>query len=61
YISKKVNAETDEGPKLAKQFKVSAYPTLIFLDQNGKILLQTEGARTKNQLIKLGKQAKRKM
>lgn len=44
YISYKVDAEKGNGVNLASIFKVSVYPTLLFLDTNGKVLERKEGA-----------------
>ncbi|QVY64999.1 thioredoxin family protein [Polaribacter sp. Q13] len=35
FVSIKVNAEKGEGVELAKKYKVSAFPTLFVLDENG--------------------------
>lgn len=32
FVSVKMDMEKGEGPKLAKQYQVSAYPTLLFID-----------------------------
>lgn len=36
YVSLKIDCETKEGKMLVRQFEVKSYPTLIFLDGNGK-------------------------
>ncbi len=46
----KVNV--DEQPELAAQFRVMSIPTLVVL-QNGKIVNQAIGARTKNEILEL--------
>lgn len=46
----KVNV--DEQPELAAQFRVMSIPTLVVL-QNGKIVNQAIGARTKKEILEL--------
>lgn len=43
FINYKVDAEKGEGVMLAKQFNVSAYPTLIFVGASQQIIYRTEG------------------
>ncbi len=57
YICKEVDGEIGEGIELAKQFRIEGYPTLIFLDKNEKVIMQTAGFRPANVFIELGKQA----
>lgn len=57
YISKEMDGEEGEGIVQAKLFNIEGYPTLIFLDKNEKVVLQTTGYRPANTLIDLGKQA----
>lgn len=37
YLSYRLNAEKGEGPALARQYGVSAYPTWLFLEPDGRI------------------------
>lgn len=43
FVNYKVDAEEGEGPELAEQFSVQAYPTFIYTDSNGKFLHQAVG------------------
>ncbi|MCS7188620.1 MAG: thioredoxin family protein [Bacteroidia bacterium] len=36
YLAYRVDAERGEGPRLANQYRVRAYPTIIFLDPRGE-------------------------
>jgi len=38
YLAYRLDGEKGEGPKLANQYRVRAYPTLLFLDPTGKEL-----------------------
>lgn len=55
FISLQLDAETPEGKVLTEKFGVSAYPTLLFLDQNGNLLSKEAGARDAKGLIGLAK------
>ena len=43
FVSFKIDCEKGEGPELAKRFGVSGYPTLVFLDGNGKVMIKLVG------------------
>ena len=53
FINLKINAEKGEGIALAKQFGVGAYPTLVFLDENGAERERIVGFATANRLLKM--------
>ncbi|WP_316818654.1 thioredoxin fold domain-containing protein [Pedobacter nyackensis] len=55
FMNVKVDAEKGEGIVLAKTYRPSGYPTLIFTDAEGKQLYRTTGAETAEELIKHGK------
>lgn len=44
FINYKVDAEKGNGPNLALLYQVNVYPTLLFLDEDGKVLVRKEGA-----------------
>ncbi|MDR0545288.1 MAG: thioredoxin family protein [Odoribacteraceae bacterium] len=46
FVNVKYNMERGEGPALAKQYSVAAYPTLLFIDAaTGEIVHRVVGAR----------------
>lgn len=51
YICLKVDAEKGEGPKLAKTYKVAAYPTLAVIDPEGKLLGSFAGLKEGEEFI----------
>lgn len=56
FINVAVDGEKGEGVTLARKFNISAYPTLMFINPEGKIIGQTAGYRNPAQFIELGKQ-----
>ena len=57
FINAKINMEYDEGPSIAYNYNVAAYPTLLFIDGNGKLLHKAVGFQNPEQLIEVGKMA----
>ncbi|HMV23659.1 MAG TPA: thioredoxin family protein [Saprospiraceae bacterium] len=57
FINMKVDMEKDEGPELSKKFKVSAYPTLIFISPKGEIVQKHVGGMDPDAFVQLGKTA----
>jgi thiol:disulfide interchange protein len=43
FISLKINAEEGSGIDFAKEYNISSYPTLMFLNTNGFLIHQDEG------------------
>ena len=59
FLSYKVDAEKGTGPDLAFVYNVKVYPTLLFLDANGRVLQRQEGSATQSELRSMGEQALR--
>lgn len=57
FVSLKINAEKGNGKNIAAIFEVIAYPTLLFLDENGRILERKEGAAYHSELKQLANRA----
>lgn len=58
FINLKVEMEKDaDGPNLARTFSVRAYPTLLFVDGDGKLVKQSLGYVTPEQLLAVAKEA----
>ena len=58
FVSLKVDGEKGNGPNLVGLFEVKAYPTLLFLDQNGRVIVRKDGAAYQTELRKMGEKAK---
>ena len=56
FINVAVDGEKGEGVSLARKYKIRGYPTLLYIDRNGKTIAQTAGYRNSKQFIELGKQ-----
>ncbi|MFT7344930.1 MAG: thioredoxin 1 [Lentimonas sp.] len=55
FINLKLDAEKDEdGIKAARMYKVQAYPTLLFIDGDGKLVRNYIGYRDASQLLNIG-------
>jgi thioredoxin-related protein len=54
FINLKIDVEQDaDGPELAKMYKVRAYPTLLIIDGEGKLIKQVVGFQTEDRLLAL--------
>lgn len=57
FINVAIDMEKGEGLMLAEQYGVYAYPTLLILDAEGKVVTYTQGYMNPKELIKFGKHA----
>lgn len=54
FVNVKLDAENDaDGPSVSSTYKVNAYPTLLFLDENGKLIKKLVGKQSKEKLIQV--------
>ena len=53
FISYKVNAEKGKGPQIAELYQVPGYPTLLFLDHKGRVLVKKIGVAYQDELLNL--------
>ncbi len=58
YVCLKIDMEKGEGPELSKRYKVHEFPTLLFIDRNGKVVSKRIGRTDAAGLINDGKVAK---
>jgi thioredoxin 1 len=57
FICYKVDGEKGNGEILKTLYNINAYPTLLFLDQEGNILTRNEGSLSASALKALGEKA----
>lgn len=57
FVSYKFDMEKGEGPQFSSKYKITAYPTLLFINADGEVVYRTMGARDVNGFIKLGEEA----
>lgn len=55
FINMKLDMEQGEGLEFRKTYPVAAFPTLFFIDADGKIVQQVRGAQDVNGFLDLGK------
>lgn len=54
FINLKVEMEKDpDGKEIARMYKIRAYPTLLMIDAEGKLVKQTIGMQSSGDLIQL--------
>ena len=54
FVNYKINAEKNNGPDLAMIYGVNSFPTLLFVDAKGKVVLRHVGAAYQTQLKEIG-------
>ncbi|MDD2984063.1 MAG: thioredoxin family protein [Crocinitomicaceae bacterium] len=56
FINLKIEMEKNpDGPEIARKYAIRAYPSLLFLDGNGKVIKYVVGYQNPDQLIAVGK------
>lgn len=58
FINVKMDMEKGEGPALAQIYPLEAYPTLLFIDGNGRVLKKVLGYQSPEDLITIGRSVK---
>jgi len=57
FINVKMDMEKGEGVQLSEQFGLTSYPTLYFIDGDGKVLHKKIGSMEASELLELGEDA----
>lgn len=61
FINMKIDMEKKMGRKFGREYPVSAFPTLMYIDYKGKLVHKVKGAQQVESFIKLGKFAMTKI
>lgn len=57
FINVKINMEKGEGPQLARDYRVSAYPTLLFINHLGELVYRQVGYKSPEELLTVAEAA----
>ena len=57
FINYKFDMEKGEGPDFASKYRVTAYPTLLYLTSDGKVLHRVMGAKQPEGFLNEGRKA----
>jgi thiol:disulfide interchange protein len=60
FINYKMDMEKGEGVKIANNYKVTAYPTFLFMDGDGNVKHRVLGAQSAEEFLGSGKTAVQK-
>ena len=60
FVSMKIDMEKTPGRIFQKKYPVSAFPTLYYIDGDGKVAHVTKGGKSPEQFIQLGQMAMKK-
>lgn len=52
FVNVSIDVEKGEGEKFAELYNVNSYPTLLFIDEDGKIITKIEGFVEAKSLLK---------
>lgn len=55
FINVAINMEKGVGPSLLEKYQITAYPTLLIMDENGNLITYTRGLIGPKDLIEFGK------
>lgn len=61
FINVTMDMEKGEGDALATEWQIEAYPTLLFFNPNGQLIMREIGFLNGKDLLEIGKQALKKM
>jgi len=56
FVNVAFDGEQGEGAMLMQKYNLRSFPSLLFIDGNGKVITKTGGYHNPNELIELGEQ-----
>ena len=56
FINVRIDAEKEEGIKLANKYQITAYPTFLFLSSKGELIKRVEGAMSSDRFMTLARE-----
>lgn len=56
FVNVAFDGEQGDGAMLMQKYRLSSFPSLLFIDGNGKLIGQTGGYHNSNELLTLGNQ-----
>ena len=59
FINVKMDMEKGEGPALSQVYPLEAYPTMLYIDSDGRVLKKIIGLQSPEDLIAIGKTVKK--
>jgi thioredoxin 1 len=59
FINVALDGEKGEGKKLMQQYGLTSYPSLLFIDADGKLVGKAVGYHSPQQMINLGQKVKK--
>lgn len=60
FVNVALDGEQGEGKMLMQEYALRSFPSLLFIDGNGKVVGQTAGYHNSNQFIELGQKFSKK-
>jgi thioredoxin-related protein len=57
FICIRKDMEKDDGLEIAKKYNIKSYPTFLFLDSKGVVVIRSKGYMTYDEFLSLGKKA----
>lgn len=57
FINYRVNTEEGNGVNLSTIFQIKVLPTLLFMDEKGRVLVRKEGAAMQSEIMDLAREA----
>jgi thiol-disulfide isomerase/thioredoxin len=57
FVNLKIDMEKEENAEFAGKYPVGSYPTLMFIDDNGKVVMKEVGAKEVDMLIETARKA----